>query len=340
MNHIRRLLCSLCVGLCITTALFAGGKQENRLDPASQEEAPEDVVPLEISVTALKGPTGIGMVRLFERRPALGEGITTDYQIAGAPDVLVSRILSGEADIATLPTNVAVKLYNSGVPYSLGAIVGNGLLYMLSGDPAVKGIDDLRGKEIYSVGKGATPDFIFRYLLETRGIRGEEGATVRFTYPHPELAQLLIAGRVKTAVLPEPFVTMVTTKNEDIRIVENLQDLWKEAGDTEEAYPMSVVVIKNDVWSSNPDAIKAFLSAYRDSISWVQDNPEAAGELAEKHGIGIPAAVAAQAIPRLNLTYVPAGEAREELEQFLKVFMDYDPSAIGGKLPDEGFYGE
>jgi NitT/TauT family transport system substrate-binding protein len=323
--------------VCSSAAVFAGGKQEKGLTAGDTAAAVE---PLELTVNALKGPTGIGMVRLFEMKPDLGPNVSSEYQIAGAPDVLVSRVLSGEVDIAALPVNVAVKLYNSGVPYSLGAIVGNGLLYMLSGDPEVAGIDDLRGKEIYNVGKGATPDFVLRYLVDARGIGGEKGVTVSFTYPHPELAQMLIAGKVKTAVLPEPFVTMVTMKNGDVRIVENLQKVWAEELGGEKPYPMSVVVIKDEVWQKRPDAIERFLAAYKESIEWVSTTPKAAGELAEQHGIGMTAAVAARAIPRLNLTFVPAGEARVELERFLRVFMDYDPKAIGGKLPDEGFYGE
>ena len=327
----------------MSSVVFAGGKQEKGLGAGGgtgTEEEREDAAPLELSISALKGPTGIGMVRLFEKKPDLGAKVSAEYQIAGAPDVIVSRILSEEVDIATLPVNVAVKLYNKGVPYSLGAIVGNGLLYMLSSDPDVKGIDSVRGTEIYNVGKGATPDFVLRYLLDARGIGGEKGATVRFTYPHPELAQMLIAGRVKTAVLPEPFVTMVTMKNENVLIVENLQEVWSETVGTEETYPMSVVVVKDDVWQKRPEVIEGFLKQYCESITWVSTTPKAAGELAEKYGIGMPAAVAAQAIPRLNLTFVPADDAREELERFLNVFMDYDPSAIGGKLPDGDFYGE
>jgi NitT/TauT family transport system substrate-binding protein len=335
----RRLSFVLLIA-CMSAAVFAGGRQEKGLSSAGTVSAEPKSGPMELTVNALKGPTSIGMIRLFERNPDLGGGVTADYQIAGAPDVLVSRILSNEVDIAVLPVNIAVKLYNSGVQYSLGAIVGNGLLYMLSSDPEVAGIDDVRGKEIYNVGKGATPDFVLRYLLNARGIGGEKGASVLFTYSHPELAQMMIAEKVTTAVLPEPFVTMVTMKNEDVHIVEDLQKVWSEELDRVRPYPMSVVVIKDEVRQKRPDAVEAFLEAYKESIEWVGATPKAAGELAEQHGIGIPAAVAARAIPRLNLTFVPASEAREEMERFLKVFMEYDPKAIGGKLPDEGFYGE
>lgn len=332
----RRLSLVLLI-VSMSAAVFAGGRQEKGLSAGDTAAAAE---PLELTVNALKGPTGIGMVRMFEMKPDLGPGVTADYQIAGAPDVLVSRVLSGEVDIATLPTNVAVKLYNSGVPYSLGAIVGNGLLYMLSGDPEVDGLESVRGREIYNIGKGATPDFVLRYLLNARGIDTEKGVSVLFTYSHPELAQMMIAEKVTTAVLPEPFVTMVTMKNANVKIVEDLQEVWAEELDRDKPYPMSVVVIKDEVRRERPDAVEAFLAAYKESIEWVSTTPKAAGELAEQHGIGMPAAVAARAIPRLNLTFVPAAEARDEMERFLDIFMEYDPKAIGGKLPDGGFYGE
>ena len=87
----------------------------------------------------------------------------------------------------------------------------------------------------------------------------------------------------------------------------------------------------------NPGIVTAFMEAYSRSIEWVNENPGEAGKLAEKHGFGIPAAVAAQAVPRLNLRFLDAGKAEKVMEEYLRVLYTFAPNSIGGSLPDEDF---
>lgn len=109
----RILLVSLTMLIGLSVLVFSGGARE----PAEPEEVPVEmdapeppVEPDEVVIAALKGPSGIGMIRLFEEKPDLGDDVAADFQIVGAPDVMVSKILSGEVACAVLPTNIAAKL--------------------------------------------------------------------------------------------------------------------------------------------------------------------------------------------------------------------------------------
>lgn len=53
---------------------------------------------------------------------------------------------------------------------------------------------------------------------------------------------------------------------------------------------------------------------------------------------GVPAPVVAEVIPRLNLEFVRAKDARKELEQFYSTLAEMNPDIIGGSLPDADFY--
>ena len=44
------------------------------------------------------------------------------------------------------------------------------------------------------------------------------------------------------------------------------------------------------------------------------------------------------AIPNMGLTFKSAQDARGELDTFYNLLNDFDPSMIGGKLPDDGLY--
>jgi NitT/TauT family transport system substrate-binding protein len=86
--------------------------------------------------------------------------------------------------------------------------------------------------------------------------------------------------------------------------------------------------------------LEKFLEEYRKSQEWVTSHPAEAGVLAEKLEFGISALDGESAIPRCNLVFIEASASRRILEEFLGVFLEFAPEAIGGKLPDDGFYGE
>lgn len=57
-----------------------------------------------------------------------------------------------------------------------------------------------------------------------------------------------------------------------------------------------------------------------------------------KHDIGMPVEIAAEAIPRCNLIYMSAQDAKPAVDKYLQVFLDLSPKSIGGKVPDVNFY--
>ncbi|GAB4375618.1 MAG: ABC transporter substrate-binding protein [Spirochaetales bacterium] len=290
--------------------------------------------PQVVRVAALKGPTGLGMIKLFQDKPELAGGIPTEFHAYPSPDVVIPRLLNGEIDIAALPTNLAVNLYNKKVPYALVAVIGNGVLYCISTDPTVKSLESL--DRVQNIAKGSTPEFLFKHILMARGL--EDRVRVEFRYAPMELAQVLIAGKEKTGILPEPFATKVLRARPDARIVADLQEEWKELHPDTPAYPMTSLVARISFLRDHRPLMESFLSLYRDSQAWVKTHPEEAGILSSRLSFGISKEDAPDAIPRCNLTLVPAKEAMPVVERFLRVLFQFAPESIGGKLPDPEFY--
>ncbi|TCO78655.1 ABC transporter substrate-binding protein [Marinisporobacter balticus] len=291
-----------------------------------------------VKIVGLKGPTSIGMIKMFEEKPFLGENLDSSYEIAGSPDILVSKLLSKEVDFAALPTNVAAKLYNKEAGYEMAAINTWGVLYVMTQGETIKTWEDLKGKKINAIAKGSTPDVAFRYLLEKNGLDPEKDVTLDYTFNHVELAQAMIAGKVNIAVLPEPFVTMVSMKNKEATVAMNIQEEWENALGENAAIAQGCLVVRKDFAQKHPDAVKNFLDEYEKSINWVNENKEEAGKLIEKHGIGMKAKIAELAIPRCNIAFKDAQNAKETVQKYLKVLYDFSPKDVGGKLPDENFY--
>jgi len=302
------------------------------------EEPSPSFAPLTVKAAAFKGPSGFGIIRMFETPPALGENVTAELQVLPSPKEMVARVAGGELDFALFPANMAAKLYTEGPGYKLGAVTGMGVLSVVSRDSSIRDWTDLKGRTVNSVGKGATPDYLFSYLLRENGLNPEDDVTVDFSITNgAQLAQLIIGGKKDTAVLPEPFVTLVTKKARDVKVVLDFQEAWKEVQGSDTSYPITVVVVKPDLAEERPDVVAAFLRAYEESIWWVNANPAEAAVLIEKYDI-MPAAIAQPAIPNCNLRFIHAADAREIMEDYLSVLLEYNPASVGGQLPDRDFY--
>lgn len=291
----------------------------------------------DILVGALKGPSGIGMAKLFEAPPVSPEGSKILPVAVPSADVMAAKLISGEYDAAVLPVNMAAKLYSAGVPLRLAAIVGEGMVSFLTSDPSISALKDLKGGEVNVAGQGATPDYLFRKLLKDAGLDPEKDLKLNYALPYPEAAAALAGGKIKSAVLPEPFSTLALSANPKLRRPFDMGALWT-ASTGQTSYPMTAFVVSARVAASRPAAVKAILDAYEASIAWVKADPAAAGALVERYDLGLKAAIAEKSIPRAAFVFVPAPAARPSVEALLSVFLAMTPASVGGKLPDAGFY--
>jgi NitT/TauT family transport system substrate-binding protein len=289
-----------------------------------------------LTVYAIRGPSGVAMIRLFEDPPVAAGGPVRLEALAQA-DLVAARFISGEAKVGMLPANVAAKIASTGKRIQVAAVTGTGMLSLLTSDSSIRQFGDLRGKSIEVAGQGATPDFVFRRILQSKGFNPDRDMRLNYSLAYPEIAQSLIAGRVATALLPEPFATMARSGRPDLRLVSDVQLEWQQAGGVGN-YPMTVLVVDADYARSDPAGVRAILAAIKASSEWVTANPAAAGALVEKHDLGLRAAVVAAAIPRSNYVYIDAAEARPALEALYGTFLQYSPDSIGGKLPADSFY--
>lgn len=325
----RLYIIATLAALIISPASALGRKEAPRTEPA----------PLAIRVGAIKGPSGIGMIGLFEAPPALPEGLAPSFEALAGADAAAAKLLSGELDAAVLPVNMAAKLYNAGLPYRMVALVGNGMVKVLTNDPDLASVAGLRGAELHVAGQGATPDFVLRTILNHAGLDPESSLKLNYSLPYPELAASLASGKIKTAVLPEPFVTLALRARPSLREAFNLDAAW-QAATGQDSYPMSVFVVRDALVRERPAGVRALAEAYRDAIRRAIADPAAAGALVEKHDLGLKAPIAAAAIPNSAFVFTPAPAARPMIEALLSVFLNAAPVSIGGKLPDAAFYAE
>jgi NitT/TauT family transport system substrate-binding protein len=289
-----------------------------------------------VAVAALQGPTGVGIAPYLTGSVTVTEHANVSFEVVSDPSVMVGRLASGEVDVGMLPSNVAAQLYNRGVPIKIGAVTLWGVLYMVGADQSITDWEALRGKTVQSIARGATPDILLRHLLAENGVDPETDLTLDYRYAPVELAQLVAGGQVDLAVLPEPFVTQVLSRRDDLSIVLDFQQGWRELYD--DAYPQTVVVVRNASWEESESAVADALSLIETGWKNVTDDPQAAGQMVADSPLRLPGAVVAAALPRFNARYVPVADAQDALERYFQVLHEFEPRTVGGEIPDDELY--
>lgn len=336
MKRLIALAMSAVMMLSLTAC--AGGSEASSSAPEGSSAVAEECAA--VRVGGLKGPTAMGMVKLMEEDAAGTTANDYEFTLAGSADEINPLLIKGELDITAVPTNVASVLYNKTEgQVEILALNTLGVLYVVENGNTIQSVEDLRGKTIYSTGKGATPEYALNYILGENGLTAGTDVTVEYKSEHSELASLLAAGQADLAVLPQPFVTSVLAKNPDVRIALNLTEEWDKVTEDGSKLTMGALVVRKDFAESNPEAVRNFLKEYQASTQYVTDeaNLDDAAALIEQYGI-ISAAVAKQALPYCNIVCITGEEMRTAAEGFLSILAKANPQSVGGTLPAEDFY--
>lgn len=336
-------LLALLLALSMLFALAAcsgDGADDPSTDPtAGSQTAAQDVT---LNVATLKGPTGIGMVKLMQDAKSGASANKYNFTLAGAPDEITAKFASGEVDIAAVPVNLAAALFNKTKGNAqVMAINTLGVLYILENGNTIQSIADLKGKTIYASGKGATLEYILNYLLEQNGLDPEKDVTVTYKSEHAELAALMASGKADICMLPEPNVTSVLRENKDVRRALNLTTEWDKA--TEQAGEKSTlaqgcIIVNKEFAQKNKAAVDEFLTEYKASVDYVTGSAVDASQLVEDFGIMPKALIAELAIPNCNIIFLEGETMKSTMQANLSVLFKANPKSIGGAMPGDDFY--
>lgn len=290
-----------------------------------------------IKVAALKGPTAMGMVKMMD------DAKTTknyEFQTKAAIDEITPLLVKGDVDIAAVPANLASVLYNNTEgEVKVLAINTLGVLYIVENGDSIQDISDLKGKTIYTSGKGATPEYTLNYILKENGIDSENDVTIEYKSEHAECVAVLASEENAIAMLPQPFVTTAQTKNDKIRIALDMNDEWDKLQTKEDksALVTGAIVVRTQFLEEHTELVNKFLDAYKDSVEYVNSNIEEAAVMIEEQDI-IPAAVAKIALPYCNIVFIEGEEMKTILSGYYSILFEQNQKSVGGTLPDDTFY--
>lgn len=254
------------------------------------------------------------------------ENLNIKYEKQDTPDALLAELIKGESDFAIVPSNLALKVAEKKLDYKVAGTIGWGSFYLISTED-INSLDEIKSYEVYNTGKGLTPDIVTKKILEEKGI-DESNINFNYVSAASELAPLIISGKVKVAVVPEPVLSTIKVKNKNIKILLDLNKEWANTYKVDKGYPQSTLLIKSDLYNklSNDGRLEILIEQLTDNIKWVNENTGEVAVICDKLGIKVNKEVLPEAIKNSNLSFSVLEDCRKEYEKYF--------DAIGGKSED------
>ena len=292
-----------------------------------------------LRIGSLKGPTSMGLVELMDQA-AKGEAKGSyEFTMVTAADELLGKIVSGDLDVALVPSNMASIIFNK-TNHGVNVLNINtlGVLYVVSSDDSIKFIADLKGKTVYLTGKGTTPDYALQYLLKANGMTTDD-VTLEYKSEPTEVAALLKEKPDTIGLLPQPFVTVAMAQNDTLKMVLDLTKEWDAvSGEDGGSLVTGVTICRGELFEEHADAIQTFMEEQKASAAFANENVAVTAKLVAAAGIIEKAPVAEKAIPYCSITYIDGTDMKNRLYGYLSALYEMDPATVGGELPTKDFF--
>ena len=346
----RSKILALGLALALTAGLLAGctggsGSQSPSPTPSQTvmpTPTPSETAPAEkqtVNLAVLKGPSGVGAAKLLADSDAGETANDYAYSILADNTEIVAGLSSGSLDIAAVASNVAANLYNkTNGGIQIAAVSGLGVLYILENGNTVQSMADLKGQTLYATGQGANPEYVLNYLLTENGV---DPAEVDIQWKTAdEVSALMVSGEARLCMMPVPAATAIQMSNPDVREALDLSAEWDGLNNGSHL-TMTCIAVRTAFAQEHPEAVENFLADYAASVEYVKGDPTAASELVAQYGITPKAKITELAIPKCSLVCITGKvDMADTIQGYFEVLSAANPDALGGSIPDDGFYFE
>jgi ABC-type nitrate/sulfonate/bicarbonate transport system substrate-binding protein len=241
---------------------------------------------ISFTISAFAGPGQTAAIAQaaarFGRKYGFNIGIKYSVDLAA----FYSNFATGQAQGITMESLVAHEQYNQGVPLQIISSLAGYSTAIVTRDPSINSITDLKGKTLAAALSGGQYQSLEMYA-KTKKMDLRRDVQIVNAFGGAVQA-LITANRVDAAQATEPTITGLLKSIPGLRIIWSGQQAWREmTGDT--ARNLCLVVRKSWI-QENPQAAVKLAALFRKAVSYVRDNPKAIDTLLVQK-IKIPAGI-------------------------------------------------
>ena len=294
----------------------------------------------DVNVGLIMGPPSMGMGWFINEAKEGNTYNNLNFEVGGVDyTALASKFNTGDYDIIHCPSNVGAILYNNEDLKEDAVVIdiGNlGLLYVMTTDPSVKSMQDLQGRNVYSIGEGGPPEYTMGYLLEQEGL---DNVNMSFKSTPFEVLNLLQDEENSIALLPQPFVEVAKLLVPGIYTPIDITEEWISLNLESGAESVTTItIVRKSFLEEHEEAVVEYLNMCKKSVDYCLENPKEAADWTDEFETFLNGEVAEAAVPYVNMCAITGQEMKDKLSGFLQIMYDYNPDAVGGAMPGDDFY--
>ena len=289
--------------------------------------------PVKVKMARLAFPSLSSMMLDIVKARGIDKKHGVDLETVNISDIAgyYASLANGQADTLAGGPLVAQRMILEGVPIRIGLTwARTNILSVITGDPAIRSIADLKGKSI-AADMGSSEYQILSVYGRSQGLIFGKDVTV--VQASPPLARTqLQAKRVDAAMIWEPTTTVALRDNPDYRIIVAGDKAWSAI--SKFAGWDLVVMMREDFLKRSPHAVLPLIKMFQDAQEYYKANLDEADKILVA-SLKLPPGVFKEAVASGRLAYdvQPAwGSERAALWDMFKIAVD---SGYLLKLPNE-----
>ena len=321
------------LSMIIIVSCFVSCTKSNNSNNESSKNSQQQNVQMIIP----DGITAIACAKLVKENKEIDSNYTMDYSIEKSSENVVSAVLKGDADLAIVPSNVSAIQYNKTSNYKIAGTIGWGSFYLVS-TAEESTIDALKGKEIYNIGKGLTPDIVMKSILKDKGYNPDNDFNFSYVNGVTELAPMIMSGKTAYGVIPEPALSQVSTKNQNTKIILDLNEEWKKLNNSKYGYPQSTLIVKKDFYENNKEFVEKLIEQIKESCTFAIEKNTDLPIYCEEIGVSTDKKVIIKSMDKANISYTDIKDCYSEYKTYFNKLKDFDATTIGGSIPDDEIF--
>ncbi len=177
-------------------------------------------------------------------------------------------IFAGEIDLGYMGPVPAVNanVKSNGDVKIISNATNAGAILLARKDAGISSVKDLAGKKIAVPQLGNTQHLCLLSLLTEHGLSASDVTVTASS--NADIVNLMDAGRIDAAVVPEPWGTTIE-KNGNTKVILDYDELFLK-GD----YPSALVIASRDFLEKHPDLVRDFLEVHEEATLFINENPE------------------------------------------------------------------
>ena len=332
------LLAALCLSVADISVPVLAADTSEYIPSGIEYSGSQDAC--DVNVGLIMGPPSMGMGWFINEAKEGNTYNNLNFEVGGVDyTALASKFNTGDYDIIHCPSNVGAILYNNEDLKEDAVVIdiGNlGLLYVMTTDPSVKSMQDLQGRNVYSIGEGGPPEYTMGYLLEQEGL---DNVNMSFKSTPFEVLNLLQDEENSIALLPQPFVEVAKLLVPGIYTPIDITEEWNSLNLESGAKSVTTItIVRKSFLEEHEEAVVEYLNMCKKSVDYCLENPKEAADWTDEFETFLNGEVAEAAVPYVNMCAITGQEMKDKLSGFLQIMYDYNPDAVGGAMPGDDFY--